>query len=238
MAYTVAQLISGAYYKSGIVSRQFGTVSGDQKSVGLDELNKALADKAVAEYLIPYYTKYNFNGVIGQESYTIANLIDVETLTFTIGSVRFPVGMIGRNQYFGTSRANNVNSLPYTAHFEPQFGGGNLYLYFKPADTYTFELWGRFRLGTVTYNQDLSSTFDLFYIDFLENLLAVRLCSEFNFVTPQPLADSVARFYKIFKNQIAPLDTNINKISTLQHRTGPDIYGDANIARGWRPTYQ
>lgn len=235
MAYTVTKLISNAYYKSGIVGREFETVSGSQRQVGLDEFNKTLSNKAVTAYLIPYYERTTFTGVVGQESYTIPDLVEVSTLTFTIGSVRYPVSMIGRDEYFGTSRANNVNSLPYTAHFVPALSGGSIYLYFKPDDTYVFELWGRFRLGQFALNDDLELTFDMFYIDFLEHILAARLCNEFNFDVPIGLQQSLTQLYKQFKNSVDPIDTNIRKVSTLQRGQGPDIYGDANIGRGWRP---
>lgn len=235
MAYTVNALITGAYYKSGIVSREFGTVSGSQMSAGLSELNKALSTKTVQKWLIPYYTNYTFPAVVDQEQYSVPGLIEVSTLTFTLNSIRYPVIPRQRQDYFGSARANNVSTLPYTFHMERNLGGANIFLYFKPNQAYPFELWGKFRLASVAYNQDLELTHDLFYIDFLETALAKRLCNEFNFTVPSGVEESLKEFYQQFKDQISPLDMTCTKSSTLGDRSGVDIYVEANIAQGWRP---
>lgn len=235
MTYTVQELISGAYYKSGIVSREFGTVSGSQMSVGLSELNKALSTKTVQKWLIPYYSKYTFTAVPGQEEYAVPGLIDVSSLTFTLNTVRYPVVPRQRKDYFGSARANNVETLPYGYHMERNLGGATIFLYFLPNEDYPMELWGKFRLASVTYNQDLELTHELFYIDFLEVLLARRLCNEFNFTVPNGIETSLNEFYEQFKNQISPLDMTCTKVSTLGDKGGVDIYVEANIAQGWRP---
>ena len=88
MAYTTLQLINNAYYESGIVSRGFETVGGQQATDGLQFLNDLLQDKTVENGLIPYYQKYNFNAVAGQETYIIQDLIEVDTFVFYIDTVR------------------------------------------------------------------------------------------------------------------------------------------------------
>ncbi len=157
MSYTVIELINGAYYTSGVVSRDFQTVQGSQVNDGLMFLNDILADKTVENDMLPYYTNYTFNAVQGQERYFVPNLIEIETLVFYINTVRYQMTEIQRRMYFGTSRANNIQSLPYNWHVERCFGGANLFLYFVPNTNYPMEVWGQFRLSEVSINQDLSS---------------------------------------------------------------------------------
>lgn len=235
MAYTTTKLISNAFHKAGIVSREFGEVSGHQVAVGLDELNKLLARKTIRQSLIPYYTKSNFTAVIGQEEYAITNLIDIETLTFNIGTVRYEVTDKLRYKYQGTGRANNVESLPYQYHFEPELNGGRIFLYFLPQEAYEFTLWGKFRLTSVTLPQDLELTLDLFYIDFLEMELAERLCGEYNLEVPPLLAKDVEKFRVDLKNSVGKLDTQIKKRSTLNNGGAVGFYGAANLGKGWVP---
>jgi hypothetical protein len=158
MTYTVTQLITRAYSAAGIVSQGFETLSGEQLQIGLDILNDIIADKTIEKDMIPYFTKYEFFGVAGQEAYYIPNLEQLETLTFFINNVRYQMRNIDRKVYFGTSRANNINSLPYNWHLERCFGGANIYLYFFPQTNYPIEAWGTFRLTSVALNQDLNSS--------------------------------------------------------------------------------
>lgn len=158
MSYSVIQLITNAYYASGIVSREFETVSGSQVNDGLQFLNDILADKAIEKDMIPYFTKYEFFAVAAQEKYFIPNLEQLETLVFFINNVRYQMRDIGRKVYFGSSRADNINSLPFNWHLERCLGGANIFMYFKPQTNYPIQAWGSFRLTSVTINQDLNSS--------------------------------------------------------------------------------
>ncbi|AXH77667.1 MAG: portal protein [Caudoviricetes sp.] len=157
MSYDVIQLITNAYYASGIVSREFETVSGSQMNDGLQFLNDILADKAIEKDMVPYFTKYEFFAIAGQEQYFIPNLEAIETLTFFLNNVRYQMREINRKVYFGSSRANNINSLPFNWHMERCLNGANLFLYFFPQTNYPLEIWGTFRLTSVVLNQDLNS---------------------------------------------------------------------------------
>lgn len=157
MAYTTNQLISGAYYAAGIVSREFETVSGQQISDGLQWLNEVLADKDVDQGMIPYESTYNFTALTGVEKYFIPNLTQIDTLVFFLDQVRYAMKYTKRNQYFGSSRVENINTLPFQWYFERQAGGGNLYIYFKPDRNYPIEIHGAFNLNSVSLGQDLSA---------------------------------------------------------------------------------
>lgn len=156
MTYTVNELISGAYYASGVVSREFETVSGGQVSDGLKWLNDILAEKSVDMDMVPYETVYTFNAVVGQEVYFIPGCSMIDTLTFTKDNVRYSMNYEKRNEYFGKSRTNDITALPFNWYYERTFGGGKLYIYFTPDRAYPVEIHGIFRLQNVVRGQDLS----------------------------------------------------------------------------------
>lgn len=157
MAYTVANLIADAYYVSGIVSREFETVSGPQGDLGLQVLNEIISDKTIEMDMIPYYLKYNFNTIPGVETYFIPNFESVETLTFFLNGVRYQMVEVDRVKFQGSPRAN-INSLPLNWNQERCVNGTNIRLYFFPNQVYQLEAWGLFRLPQLTMFQDLSSS--------------------------------------------------------------------------------
>lgn len=159
MTYQVAKLISEAFYTSGIVSREFQQVAGDQSETGFDKLNEILTDTTVEDDMIPYYTTaYDFNLVAGQEKYFIPKLTKLETFTFFINSVRYSTYFKSKDRYFGSARAQNINSLPFNWNAERTNGGMNLFLYFFPQLNYPAEITGWFTLDPVqTVDQDLMS---------------------------------------------------------------------------------
>lgn len=232
MAYTVLKLITNAYYESGVVSRGFETVTGQQTTDGLDYLNDLLGEKTVEQGLIPYYEKYSFPAIIDEERYFIPDLINIDTFVFFIDSVRYATVPTARREYFGTSRADNIQSLPGRWHLEREFGGASIYIYFKPDQNYPLEVWGQFRLNEVTINQDLSLTLDRFYITFLKFELAERICAEMNFSVPPKVEMTLKKLRDNISKKSAPMDLQLMKLSSLQRRGGLN-YGTVNIGKGW-----
>lgn len=234
MAYTTTELITNAYYASGIVSREFETVSGAQITEGLQWLNDILAEKVVDEDMIPYIDTYTFNFVTGQETYYIPDLVDVDTLVFYLNNVRFSMQYTQRNQYFGAPRVENIQTLPFQWYVEKQFGGANLYVYFEPDTAYPAMLKGNFRLSAVTLGQDLSLTLDQFYITYLRYALAARICAEFNFDVPPGVMAQLNKYEAWIAKQSNVLDLTLQKRSTLTKRQGYN-WAFVNLARGWVP---
>lgn len=232
MAYTTLQLITNAYYESGIVSRGFETVSGQQVNDGLQFLNELIQDKTVENGLIPYYQEYDFPAVAGQERYFIPDLIEVDTFVFFIDTVRYQTQNQGRREYFGSSRADNIQSLPGSWHMERTFQGANIYIYFKPDRNYPLTIWGQFRLANVVINQDLSLTLDQFYITYLKFDLADRFCAEYNYSVPPGVAKALRTYEDNISKKSGPLDLRLTKLSSLQRR-GSINYGQVNIGKGW-----
>ncbi len=242
MAYTTNQLISGAFYASGVSSREFETVSGQQIGDGLIWLNDIIQENVVNDGMIPYEKTYNFNAVIGQQKYTIPDLIQIDTIVFYINTVRFSMVHVDRDQYFGASRAENVKSLPYSYYFEKQLNGGDLYLYFLPGDTYPMEIHGSFGMTSVALGQDLSLTIAQFYTTYLRYALADRICTEYNLTVPAGVVKELGRYRDMIDNNSNLIDLSMHKTSSLQaygpgdgYGYGGDIWGAANLWQGYWP---
>src|SRR5574338_1439864 len=132
MAYLAQTLITRAWYLSGIVARNLQTVTGDQITDGLMLLNALLDFKQVETDLIPYWTYIEFPLVSGQEYYYLPNICEIESSTFNIGTVRYPMDSTSRTRYFGSSRVDNIQTLPFNWSFNRGEGGGTLAMYFLP----------------------------------------------------------------------------------------------------------
>ena len=236
MVTTATDLISYAYYTSGIVSRQFQQVSGLEINDGLVLLNEILSDKTIESDMLPYMTtQYSFNGVIGQEMYFIPGLTQAETLTFFINDVRYCMYQNFRNQYWGTARANNINSLPWDWYYERCYGGSNIFLYFFPDQAYPLEITGLFSLtAIVDLQQDLSLTTDGFYLSYLKYRLCKKLCALYNFTMPEEAAKELSRYELAISKRSAPADLRVTNISTLGNSISTN-YAVANLSNGFLP---
>lgn len=226
-------LISSSYYAAGVVSREFETVSGAQIGDGLVWLNNIITEKSVDEGMIPYETTYNANFVIGQETYFIPNLIQIDTLTFFLDTVRYAMKYEKRNAYFGSSRVENIQTLPFEWYFERQFGGGNLYIYFQPDQNYPFQVHGIFLPPSVALGQDLSLTYDQFFTTYLHYCLAERICAEYSYDVPPGVTKQLGKYEAFINKNSRILDLRLTKTSTLQKR-GSFNYAFVNLGHGWQ----
>jgi len=233
MAYTAYQLITRAWYLSGIVARGLQQPSGEQVSDGLDLLNFLLDFKSSDINLIPYWTKYNFNLVQNQEVYNIQNLVAVESMTFNIGSIRYSMLDTTRKDYFGTGRVDNIASLPYNYHVERTLDGSKIYIYFLPQDNYPATIVGKFALNEVTLYQDISLTYDRFYIEYLRHALAEYMCNEYGVMLPPSVSQKLKEIIAKLRD-VSPPDLSMDKMSYFRKQSSLN-YADVNIGRGWRP---
>lgn len=235
MTYLVSELISDAYYTSSIVSREFETPTGSQMSDGLKLLNDVISDRTIDSGTIPYTTTYSFNAVAGTSDYYLPNWIDIEIFVFYINSIRFQTINQQREQFFGSTRAVNIETLPFNWHFERGFGGGTLSLYFIPDVNYPLEIRGTMRLLSVTEFQDISLSIDQFYRNFLKYLLADRLCQFNSFKVPQDVSNQLNKYFQWIKNKSNVMDLTTKKLSTLGG-VGAINYGVVNLSGGWLPS--
>ena len=233
MTYTAQQLITKAFFISGIAGHDFQTVTGPQLAYGLGALNDIIDDKQIETDMIPYTTTlYDFNSVPGQEMYFIPGLVQVDTLCFFIDTIRYSMSEVGRDVYFGSSRANNIDSLPVTFHAERCFNGTNIFLYFYPNIAYPMQLLGLFKLNEVTFNQDLSLTIERFYINYLGYSLANRLCIEYGYTIPQDVKMQLEWYEMNISKRSAPMDLKAKTINMFA--PGNTIsYAQVNLGGGF-----
>lgn len=235
MSYLTIELITRAYSLAGIVSQDLQEVSGNQLTLGLRLLNELLSMKSIDERSIPYYKKHDINSVIGQEGYFVPNLISVVTLTFLLDdNVRYSMISVGRQNYFGSSRVENIKAPPFSYHCEREIGGSRIYVYYLPDKAYPLQIWGKFSLPSVELNQDLLLIFDLFYISYLRYALAEYICNEYNISVPLTTLKKLNEINnKII--DISPMDLTLNKLSNLQSQSGYS-WAFVNLGRGYTPS--
>ena len=234
MAYTSLQLITKAYYLSQVVSRELQTVSGVQISDGLELLNALLDVKGSDLRLIPYYQRDSFPTIAGVEEYFRPNLLSVDTMTFNLGDVRFPMEEKTRYEYFGTPRIDNVTSLPFSYRCERELGGTRIYLYFPANAVYTVKLSGKFGLTEVTLTQDMSLTYDLYYIEYLRYALAEYICLDYGQTFPALTKMKLEEMRKKLLDT-SPKDLSMHKRSYFRDQRGGLDWQTINLSEGYWP---
>ena len=233
MAYTALELITRSYYLSQVVARELQTVSGSQVTDGLYLLNALLDYKGTDTRLIPYFDRTTFNTVAGTEEYFIDNLLMVDTMTFNIGDVRYSMREFTRDQYFGISRVDNIQSLPFCYRVERELGGARIYMYFVPAAEYVVKIEGKYGFTEVTLNTDLSLTYDKYYIEYLRYGLARYICSEYGCTFPDA---SERQFQEMQKKlvSVSPYDLSIQNGNYFDNGYGFD-WQYVNLTEGYWP---
>jgi len=250
MAYTTNELIRKAYILGNVVARGLQSLSGVQLNDGLDRLNDFIALKTADMALIPFYQPYEFDAVIGQETYYIDNLLDADTLTFIIPAnevppqqnFRYGMQKMERAPYWGIFRAVGIQALPIQWQIERLDTGSNISVYFSPQQALTFTVWGKFSLASLKLNQDLSlpsqaspslSVSSRFWQVYLLYGLADYLCEWNSLLTPPSVKEKLREINQVLMN-MTPLDLTNRKFSFFNQRTGIN-YGDVNIGHGFRP---
>jgi hypothetical protein len=248
MAYTAQRLVTRSWYLSGVIARNLQTVTGDQITDGLFLLNSLLNFKQIEVDLIPYWTYIELPLIGGQEFYFLPNVAEIESATFNIGVMRYPMDETNRRSYFGSSRVDNIQTLPFNWNFNRGEGGGTLGLYFLPQSNYPLKLMVKFFLNDVQLSTDLtniSSTlpytflqtqnagYDTAYIEYLRYALAQYMCSEYGILF-NPESEKILKSMARTLMYVSPPDLRRIGISILGQGSGFN-WGDVNIGRGWRP---
>lgn len=171
MTYTAQTLITRSWYLSGIVARNLQFVTGDQITDGLMLLNALLDFKQIETDLIPYWTYIEMPLIPGQEFYFLPNVAEVELATFNIGPVRYPMQKTGRRMYFGTSRVDNISTLPFNYNYNRGENGGTLAFYFLPSQNFPAKMMVKFFLNDILSLQtDLTTIFATLATGFISSI--------------------------------------------------------------------
>lgn len=233
MAYTALQLITRAFYLSQIVSRQLQTPDGEQISDGLYLLNALLDYKGTDLRLIPYFTKTALTLTANTEKFHVPNLYYIDSMTFNIGVVRYPMQDTSRKEFFSTARVDDIANLPWSYRPERVLGGMDIYIYFLAGQDYPATIMGKYALTDVTLTTDLTTLYDTFYIEYLRYGLAEYICSEWGVTFPDESKTMLARMEKKLLD-VSPADLTIMKASYFSGRPGLD-WQTVNVGKGWFP---
>lgn len=162
MVYLARQLVTASWFLTGIVARNLQYPTGDQMNDGLQMLNDLLNFKQIETELVPYYQYITFNCVPGQEYYYLPSISLIEEMTFNLGVVRYPMMQQPRTNYFGSSRVDNIETLPFSWNYDRSLGGGNLAMYFVPDQNYPIKMKAKLFFTDVTIDTDLTDVTSLF----------------------------------------------------------------------------
>lgn len=232
MSYTVIELITDAFYETRIVGRSFETPTGEQYNDGLKYFNQVLGRMFIDDGALPYYIQYNFNFVIGQQTYFIPNLTEVETGVFFLDNVRYSLASMKRKQYWGSPRVENIQTLPVYYTVDRVLGGSNFSVYFFPDQNYNVQIWAQFALQNATLNQDLTQYYDQYYIDYLRYCLGIVLCGIYGVPVPEGIRELQSQYDKAIRKRSGYLDVQQIVMSTVDVSTNLN-YGQVNIGRGY-----
>lgn len=261
MAYTAQQLITRAWFLSGIVARNLQEPTGDQIFDGLQMLNDLLNFKQVEIDLIPYWAYITFNAVPSQEYYFLPYVAEIESTTFNIDVVRYAMTSASRTNYFGSSRVDNIYTLPFSWNFERGVGGGTYSVYFIPDQAYPIKMKVKLFLVDVSLETDLTNIsqsllapigvqyytpytfinaanqgYDTSYIEYLRYALARYMCSEYGILF-NPESEAIYKSYARKLMYMDPPDLSGKKLSILYANSSPGYnWGDVNIGHGYRPS--
>lgn len=225
------EVINRAYILSGIVARDLDSVQGSEGEDGIFWLNQLLSEQSITGDQLPYYGHLSFNSVNGQKQYFVSGLITIDTITFNIGSIRYSIRGENRRTYWGESRAEDVESLPYAFYYERVNGGMNIYFYFTPSGITNFTATGLVSIPQVTNDTELNNIVDAFYQSYLMFLLAERLCQWKKISLPPATQIQLDKFRRNLFN-LNPKDFTLSYRSLLGLR-GYINYAQANIGKGW-----
>ena len=159
MSYTAQDLVTRSWYLSGIVARNLQVPTGDQINDGLQMLNNLLDFKQIETDLIPYYTYFSIDAIPNQEYYYLPYVAAIESMTFNLSVVRYPMESVSRTSYYGSARVDNISTLPFSWNYNRGQGGGTLALYFLPDQNYPLKIMAKMFLTDVSLNTDLQNAF-------------------------------------------------------------------------------
>jgi hypothetical protein len=260
MAYTAQELITRSWFLSGIVARNLQVPTGDQIYDGLYMLNDLLNFKQIETDLIPYWQYITFDCVPQQEYYFLPYVAAIETSTFNINVVRYPMVSTSRTNYFGSARVDNIYTLPFSWNYERAVGGGTFGMYFIPDQPYPLKMKVKIFLVDVTLQTDLQNVtesfnnayavpnytpytfinnsiqgYDTSYIEYLRYALARYMCSEYGIMF-NPESEKILVSYQRKLMYESPPDLSSKKVSILYSDSNPGYsWADVNLGHGYRP---
>lgn len=230
-----SELVTKAWYFSGIVAREANTPNDTQSADGLSNLNSILASFGASGSGIPYTSHTTLNLTPSQQINDIEGLVRLDVLTFNLGHVRFTMKRDTQNNYFNVGRPENIDALPYEYYSERIKGGTRIYLYFFPMPGLILNMAGMYSLpSNLTPGSDLDVYFDRFYQDYLMFKLAERLCGFYDQPFPIKQQQELERYERAIKS-MSPIDLSARTTNLFATNNPNAFYAQANFGQGWTP---
>lgn len=221
MTYTAQQLVTRSWYLSGIIARNLQIPTGDQITDGLQMLNDLLNFKQIETDLIPYWTYLEIPAIPAQEYYYMPYIAAIETLTFNLGPLRYPMVNSSPTNYFGGARVDNIETLPFSWNYNRGQGGGTLSLYFLPDQNYPLKMLCKIFLTDVSLSTDLTNAFTGIASGFISSIKVTNGGSGYTTVPTVTITGSAtgdnATAYACVSNGVV---TAINLVSPGSNYTG------------------
>jgi hypothetical protein len=166
-----------------------------------------------------------------------------------------------RTNYFGSSRVDNIYTLPFSWNYERGVGGGTFSTYFIPDQPYVMKMKVKLFLVDVNLQTDLQDVtasftnpysipnyttytflnnsiqgYDQAYVEYLRYALARFMASEYG-VEFNPQSERIYQSYVRKLMYMDPPDLSMKKTTVLaaNQLTGYN-WADCNIGHGWRPS--
>jgi len=246
MPYLTSQLVVRAFQTSGLYSPDIGNYpTTNQLNNGLFLLNEGLSENNLLGEMQKYTKLIEVPCVIGQEIYFIPDMLNIQTFTFNLTNVRYSVQYRTRTEYFGVSRVDQVNGLPYIYHIERAYkndentgaiiSGSNVYVYMPPSQQITFNIHGLFEQSLVQLNTDLSEFMQASDLKYWRLKLASFICAFYQKDMPIKAAEQLDEIEEKIKVFNSPDLSSTAQIVNLFGQSQAINYGQINIGRGWTP---
>jgi hypothetical protein len=223
MVWTARELVVDALQLANVTSPELQTASGFQIDKGLYALNRILDFKQMDVNFVPYY-KYitDIDMLVNQEEYFLENVSYVESVTFTYGTVRFPMQRRTNQVYYSSARVNNIPSFPSIYTTRRINGGTQLSVYFLPSQPFPMQILAKMYLENVNLDTDLELVYDRGYIEYLRFFLTKYICIYFTIPIPPEIIQQLGEIENTLRDLSGPTP-QVSKISCLQ----------GNFMMGW-----
>lgn len=192
------------------------TPDGFMLTTGLDLINELLDKFAADSIYIPYLTTLNFNFVVGQDTYSISDMIqgtnivadrivDLSLANYTVPTsgptqLVYPLRIINKATYFGVVRQTNLQARPGFIFLNKQALESFITVYPIPDQPYPCSIQVKSMIDQLG-NQDTLGELPPNYYGFLKYALARKFLAYYPSGNwPQQNEDEYQDYYNTFKN--------------------------------------
>ncbi len=198
MTFSASKVVSDAWYKSGFVPSD-ASVDGSSMALGLDELKLLISGIDLDGGAQPFTVNTTVNLVGGQEDYDIEGLVEIISLSYTDGNIRYRLKPTSADAYESNPRIEDLSTFPdryYARRIPPQTVNGVLQsngmrisFYPVPNKSYVLNITGKFAQPEITMTTDLSALFPPWMIDYFILGTAMRICEYYDMDCPQRIVN-------------------------------------------------